>query len=149
MVLSFLWAVAALRPALVLVPIILSVASLAMAAFAPPPRDSNDRAVSNLGTLNTAEVTYKSSEGGSFGTIADMIAAGLIDDTFDTSVRAKACYLYSMDFDPATGQDYTIYAKPASTNTGRFAYYSTPDAVVRYSTDSTLAPSGLAGRSVQ
>ena len=40
-------------------------------------------------------------------------------------------------------------ADPASTNTGRYGYYSIPDAVVRYSTNASLAPAGQAGRSVQ
>ena len=33
--------------------------------------------------------------------------------------------------------------------TGRYSYYSVPDAVVRYSTDISLAPAGQSGRSVQ
>jgi len=47
------------------------------------------------------------------------------------------------------GPDYTATATPASSNTGRFGYYSTPDAVVRYSTLATLAPTGQAGNAVQ
>ena len=47
------------------------------------------------------------------------------------------------------GTDYTIWASPASTNNGRYEYYSVPDGVVRYSTNSTYAPSSQAGNPVQ
>ena len=120
--------------------------------FAPWPicgcsrRVSNDQAaVANLRTINTAEVTYLSSSGGTYGTMTDLIDARLLDDTF---TGTKAGYNYSITLG-ATGSDYTAEAVPASTKTGRYGYYSVPDAVVRYSTDSTLAPAGQSGRSVQ
>ena len=100
--------------------------------------------VANLRTLNTAEVTYLSSSGGRYGSIADLIAAGLLDDTF---IGIKAGYKYSITLD-AKGSVYTAEAVPASTNTGRFGYYSHTDAVVRYSTNASLAPAGQSGRSV-
>ena len=107
---------------------------------------SNDSAaVGNLRTLNTAEVTYQSSTGGSYGAIADLIAARLVDDTF---TGTKAGYTYSIRLD-ATGSVYTAEAIPASARTGRYGYYSAPDAVVRYSTNVLLAPAGQSGRSVQ
>ena len=102
-------------------------------------------AVANLRTINTAEVTYLSSSGGNYGRLTDLIAAGLLDDTF---TGTKAGYKYSITLD-ATGSDYTAEADPASTKTGRFGYYSLPDAVVRYSTNASLAPAGQSGRSVQ
>ena len=110
------------------------------------PRRSNDSAaVSNLRTINTAEFTYLSSSGGNYGEIADLIGAGLLDDTF---TGTKAGYKYSITLD-AKGSVYTAEAVPISTNTGRFGYYSHPDAVVRYSTNASLAPAGQSGRSVQ
>ena len=102
-------------------------------------------AVANLRTINTAEVTYLSSSGGRYGSIADLIAAGLLDDTF---AGTKAGYNYSITLD-ATGSVYTAEAVPASTKAGRFGYYSHPDAVVRYSTNASIAPAGLSGRSVE
>ena len=101
-------------------------------------------AVSNLRTINTAEVTYLSSSGGTYGSITDLIAANLLDDTF---TGIKAGYKYSIMLN-AKGSVYTAEAVPVSTNTGRFGYYSHPDAVVRYSTNASLAPAGQAGRSV-
>jgi len=107
---------------------------------------SNDSAaIANLRTINTAEVTYQSFSGGSFGGIADLIVAGLVDDTF---TGTKAGYNYSITLD-ATGSAYTAEATPASAKTGRYGYYSVPDAVVRYSMNASLAPAGQSGRSAQ
>ena len=115
---------------------------LALGGYPPPPEPA---AVANLRTINTAQVTYLSSSGGTFGSIAALIAAGLLDDTF---AGTKAGYKYSITLD-ATGSIYTAEAVPASTKAGRFGYYSHPDAVVRYSTNASLAPVGKSGRSVQ
>ena len=98
-------------------------------------------AVANLRTINTAQVTYSSS-GTSYGTMAGLIASGLLDETF---TGTKAGYRYVVT---AVGADYTAEAIPISSNTGRYGYYSVPDAVIRYSTTTTLAPSGKSGRSV-
>ena len=134
---------------LIVVAIILIIATIAIPSLLRSRQAANESAaVANMRTLNTAEVTYLSSGGGTYGTILDMVSAQLIDDTFITTTRAKAGYNYVLELD-GTAQDYTIFADPASPNTGRWAYYSRPDAVVRYSTISTLAPTGLAGKSVQ
>jgi hypothetical protein len=101
-------------------------------------------AVANLRTINTAQVTYLSSSGGRYGSIADLIAAGLLDDTF-TGIKAGYKYYIMLN---ATGSGYTADALPVSTNTVRSGYYSHPDAVVRYSTNALLAPAGQSGRSV-
>jgi len=101
--------------------------------------------VSNLRTINTAEVTYLSSSGGRYGTIEDLIAAKLLDDTF---TGTKAAYNYTVTLD-ATSSGYTAEAVPASTEAGRYGYYSAPDAIVRYSTNTSLAPPTQAGKSVQ
>jgi hypothetical protein len=100
-------------------------------------------AVSNLRTINTAQVTYLSSSGGKYGTMKDLIAAGLLDETFTCT---KAGYVYTVT---TSGADYTAEAIPISTNTGGFGYYSYPDAVVRYSTNASLAPAGQSGKSVK
>ena len=110
-----------------------------------PRRSTDSAAVSNLRTINTAEFTYLSSSGGSYGEIADLIAAGLLDDTFTV---IKAGYKYSITLD-ATSSVYTADATPASPKTGRYGYYTVPDAVVRYSTSALLAPAGQSGRPVQ
>ena len=99
--------------------------------------------VANLRTINTAEVTYLSSLAGHYGKMEDLIAARLLDDTF---TGTKAGYRYTVTLD-ATSSGYTAEAVPVSSTTGRYSYYSVPDAIVRYG---TLAPTPeQTGRSVQ
>ena len=129
---------------LIVVAIILIIATIAIPSLLRSRQAANESAaVANLRTINTAEVTYLSSSGGNYGEITDLIAARLLDDTF---TGTKAGYNYAVD---AVGSDYTAEATPASANTGRYGYYSVPDAVVRYSTNASLAPAGQEGRSVQ
>jgi len=47
------------------------------------------------------------------------------------------------------GQDYVTTATPFVKEKGRYAYHSTPDAVIRYSTDPSLSPENLSGSPVQ
>jgi|SwirhirootsSR3_FD_contig_91_266451_length_847_multi_3_in_0_out_0_2 prepilin-type N-terminal cleavage/methylation domain-containing protein len=131
---------------LIVVAIILIIATIAIPSLLRSRQAANESAaVANLRTVNTAEVTYLSSSGGTYGDMPNLISAKLLDDTF---TGTKAGYKYGITLD-VTGQDYTATAYPAAPNTGRYGYYSVPDAVVRYSTVSTLAPAGQSGRSVQ
>jgi type IV pilus assembly protein PilA len=129
---------------LIVVAIILIIATIAIPSLLRSRQAANESAaVANLRTLNTAEVTYLSSSAGNFGEIGDLITAGLVDSTFN---GVKAGYNFAIE---ASGADYTATATPASNNTGRFGYYSTPDAVVRYSTVTSLAPDNKDGTAVQ
>jgi len=129
---------------LIVVAIILIIATIAIPSLLRSRQAANESAaVANLRTVNTAEVTYLSSSGGNYGGIVDLIGAGLLDGTF---TGVKAGYNFTVT---AVGSDYTASATPASSNTGRFGYYSVPDAVVRYSTVTSLAPAGQAGNAVQ
>jgi competence protein ComGC len=128
----------------IVIPFILIVATIAIPSLLRSRQAANESAaVANVRTLNTAEVTYLSSKGGSYGDLDALIAAGLVDETF---TGTKAGYIYTI---AASSTAYTIEATPATPNTGRYGYYSHPDAVVRYSTTPSLAPAGQAGRSVQ
>ena len=130
---------------LIVVAIILIIATIAIPSLLRSRQAANESAaVANLRTLNTAEVTYLSSSGGNYGSLAGLVAAGLIDGTF-MGPNPKAGYNFGIT---NTGTDYTATAYPASTNTGRWGYYSTPDAVIRYSTATSLAPAGQAGNAV-
>jgi prepilin-type N-terminal cleavage/methylation domain-containing protein len=125
---------------LIVVAIILIIATIAIPSLLRSRQAANESAaVANLRTINTAQVTYFSSGGGSYGEIADLVREKLIDDTF-TGVRAG--YQFAIEAD---GADYTATARPASPNTGRFGYYSTPDLVVRFATDAA----DRAGQAVQ
>ena len=129
---------------LIVVAIILIIATIAIPSLLRSRQAANESAaVANLRTVNTAQVTYLSSSGGNYGAISNLVSAGLLDSRFSGTVSG---YNYAVE---NPGTDYTATATPASANTGRFGYYSTPDGVVRYSTASTLAPSGQAGLPVQ
>jgi type IV pilus assembly protein PilA len=129
---------------LIVVAIILIIATIAIPSLLRSRQAANESAaVANLRTINTAEVTYLSSSGGNFGTIVQLMGAGLLDSRFTGTVSG---YSYSIS---TTGPDYTANGDPVSTNTGRYGYYSGPDGVVRWSTNAALAPTGQAGNPVQ
>jgi hypothetical protein len=119
--------------------ILLTVAAVILAPKRGPGNDS--AAVASVRTVTTAEITYQSSTG-NYATIQELIAAGLLDTGFNGT---KSGYNYDI---LSNGLDYTITAYPASTKNGRYAYYSLPDGVVRYSTQTTLAPANMAGKPV-
>jgi len=102
-------------------------------------------AVSNLRTINTCQINYLSTAGGSYGRIDDLIKDSLLGDHFRGPVSG---YIFNIDV-WADGKEYTASAVPASPNNGRFAYYTLPDGVVRYTTTASLAPPGMAGLPVQ
>jgi len=128
---------------LIVVAIILIIATIAIPSLLRSRQAANESAaVASVRTITTAEVTYLSSSGGSYGTIAQLVSGGLLDATFNGT---KSGYTYTVQ---TSGTDYTIFTTPASTTNGRYGYYSIPDGVVRYSTDSTIAPSGQSGNAV-
>src|SRR5882724_7728620 len=111
---------------LIVVAIILIIATIAIPSLLRSRQAANESsAVANTRTLNTAEVTYMSSSGGSYGTIANLVTAGLVDSRFNSPLSG---YTFTVT---ASAQEYTANATPVSTNSGRYGYYSTPDAVVR------------------
>jgi prepilin-type N-terminal cleavage/methylation domain-containing protein len=129
---------------LIVVAIILIIATIAIPSLLRSRQAANESAaVANIRTINTAQVTYLSSAGGNYGNITNLVAAGLLDSRFSGTVSG---YNFTV---AVSGADYTANAVPASSNTGRYGYYSVPDAVVRYSTASSLAPAGQAGQPVQ
>ena len=114
---------------LIVVAIILIIATIAIPSLLRSRQAAQESsAVSNIRTVNTAEVTYLSSNGGNYGSIPQLITAGLLDNRFSTSVSG---YVFTV---AASSSDYTATATPTSTNAGRFGYFSVPDAVVRYQT---------------
>jgi prepilin-type N-terminal cleavage/methylation domain-containing protein len=129
---------------LIVVAIILIIATIAIPSLLRSRQAANESsAVANTRTINTAEVTYLSSAAGNYGDIAGLVAAGLIDSRF-TGGGPVSGYSFTIT---ASGADYTVEALPTSTNSGRYGYYSVPDAVVRYhavvTNCSPCFPSGL------
>jgi prepilin-type N-terminal cleavage/methylation domain-containing protein len=114
---------------LIVVAIILIIATIAIPSLLRSRQAAQESsAVAQVRTINTAEVTYLSSNQGSYGDVPSLIAQGFIDSRFTASVSG---YNFVVT---ASGTDYTATATPTSTNAGRYGYYSLPDAVIRYQT---------------
>ena len=134
---------------LIVVAIILIIATIAIPSLLRSRQAAQESsAVAQIRTVNTAEITYLSSNQGSFGGIPELITQGLLESRFAGSVSG---YSFTVT---ASGSDYTVSATPTSTNSGRFGYYSTPDAVIRYATQSSATcvpcfPPNLSGNPVQ
>jgi type IV pilus assembly protein PilA len=134
---------------LIVVAIILIIATIAIPSLMRSRQAAQESAaVAQLRTINTAEVTYLSANGGSYGSVEMLITQGLIDARFAGSVSG---YNFTV---AATGTNYTASAQPTSINAGRFGYYSVPDAVIRFSTTTSTTctpcyPGSLSGNPVQ
>jgi hypothetical protein len=102
---------------------------------------SASAAVANLRTINTAQVTYLSVSNGNYGSLQNLIDAGLLDESF---LKVKAGYAFSI---VASGPEYAAVAIPSGG--APFAYYSVPDAVVRYSLSENFSPSRQSGQPVR
>ena len=114
---------------LIVVAIILIIATIAIPSLLRSRQAAQESsAVAQVRTINTAEVTYLSSNQGSYGDVPSLIAQGFLDNRFGGSVSG---YTFVVT---ASGTDYTVTATPTSTNAGRYGYFSVPDAVIRYQT---------------
>src|SRR6266404_8296530 len=72
---------------LIVVAIILIIATIAIPSLLRSRQAAQEAsAVAQLRTVNTAEITYLSSNQGSYGDIPSLITAGLLDGRFATSV---------------------------------------------------------------
>src|ERR1700757_2813147 len=72
---------------LIVVAIILIIATIAIPSLLRSRQAANESgAVADLRTINTAEVTYLSSAQGNYGTISQLISAGLLDSRFTGTV---------------------------------------------------------------
>jgi prepilin-type N-terminal cleavage/methylation domain-containing protein len=119
---------------LIVVAIILIIATIAIPSLLRSRQAAQESsAVAQIRTINIAEVTYLSSNQGNYGDIASLIAQGLLDTRFAPPGIVSG-YVYTLT---ASGADYTVTAMPTSPNSGRYAYFSSPDAVIRYSTSAT------------
>jgi prepilin-type N-terminal cleavage/methylation domain-containing protein len=115
---------------LIVVAIILIIATIAIPSLLRSRQAANESsAVANIRTINTAEVTYLSSAAGNYGSLPQLVTAGLLDSRFGTGIVSG----YNFAVTASVG-DYTATAMPVSPNSGRYAYYSLPDAVIRYQT---------------
>jgi len=131
---------------LIVVAIILLIATIAIPSLLRSRQAANEaHAVSNLRTLNTAEVQYISSHQGQYGGVPELVTAGLLDNRY---VMGSGGYDYEVQLS-ADYLDYTAIAVAQGVNAGRFDYFTKPDYIIRYSTDPTRAPTGLTGAPVR
>src|SRR5262249_55364082 len=115
---------------MIVVAIILIIATLAGPSLLRSRQSANEsHAVTNLRTLNTAEVTYLSSYQ-YYGGLTELVAAGLLDGRYTATT---AGYTYSVQLG-GSSQDYTALATAIGANAGRYDYFTKPDYVIRYST---------------
>lgn len=120
---------------LIVVAIILIIATIAIPSLLRSRQAANESgAVATLRTVNTAQITYMSSMGGSYADFTDLVSEGLLDDRFDAATPTVGGYTYDMFLSGTNNSDYSVEADPASTTTGRYNYFSGADAVVRYGT---------------
>jgi prepilin-type N-terminal cleavage/methylation domain-containing protein len=131
---------------LIVVAIILIIATIAIPSLLRSRQVAHETsAAATLKTLNTAQISYTAISGGTYGTMPDLIGAALIDSRFTSTLSG---YNYTIDM-AANLRNYTIFATAVSANEGRFDYYTAPDYVIRFSTNSSRAPAGNAGLPVQ
>lgn len=131
---------------LIVVAIILIIATIAIPSLLRSRQTANETAaVATMKVINTAEVTYSSAAGSTYGSLTNLISGGLLDSSLTST---KSGYNYAITLS-ANFLDYTATAVANSSVMGRFDFYTSPDYVIRYTTDSTRAPSGLPGEPVR
>src|ERR1044071_6169759 len=117
---------------LMVVAIILIIATTAVPALLRARQNANESAaVANLRTIGNAEANYIISSSGNYGTLPELVTAGLMDTRFGSLVGG-----YAFNIATAPG-NYTAEALPAGTNAGRYGYFLLPDSVIRYATSTS------------
>src|SRR5688572_3058889 len=123
--------------------LLLVIATLAIPALLRSRQGANEAAaVSHLRAITTAEREHFLSTG-KYGTLEELVDSRSLDESF---LQTKAGYQFVIE---AESDNYTAVATPATTNTGRYLYYITPEGVVRYSHEKNGAPPGKAGQPVR
>src|SRR5215471_5131169 len=115
---------------LIVVAVILIIATIAIPSLLKSRQTAHEAAaVATLKTISTAQISYTTANSGTFGTLPDLIAAGLIP----SSLSAASVNGYSYTVDIASGfRDYTVWAKAVTNREGRYDYYTAPDWVIRF-----------------
>jgi prepilin-type N-terminal cleavage/methylation domain-containing protein len=138
---------------LIVVAIILIIATIAVPSLLRSRQASNESAaVGDMRAINSAEVTYSSSNAQNFSSLANLATAGLIDSRFSGATPVLHGQKYVADgatiTDPTTGTAVggalpTAYGIQTNISgmSARYDYESGTDAVVRYNAN---FPSGSA-----
>jgi len=131
-----------LRPiTLGLMPIIIFLGWMSISLRTHAGRTKDMFAVAQLRSISAAEVTHYG-HANKYGSIEDLMRDGLLDTRFRATVSD---YKFTI---AAEEEEYTAKAASASDH-GCWDYFTTADAIVRYSTDPARAPKGWAGQSAQ
>jgi len=132
---------------LIVVAVILIIATIAIPSLLKSRQTAHEAAaVATLKTISTAGISYTPANIGTLGNISDLVAAGLLPSSL-TGATVNG-YHYSIDM-ASSLRDYTVWATAVTSSEGRYDYYTSPDWVIRFTTDSTRAPAGLGGQPVQ
>jgi hypothetical protein len=136
---SFLFGLVMVRPVILLSGVTVFILYVEADSSMRPRRHTSDMgAVSAILTLTTAEITY-SSQTSKYGSIEDLVRLGLLDSGYEGT---KSGYKFTVVLGES---DYTIKGTSV-TKYGCWDYFSSPDGVVRYSTDKSRAPEGQSGQ---
>ena len=131
---------------LIVVAIILIIATVAIPSLLRSRQSANESsAVANMRNLNTAQVSY-SSTNGNYGTMTNLITDGLLDDRYSNANFNGYHFVITLS---GNSRNYTAYATGLSPNTSRYDFYSGPDFIIRYTSAASRAPSGMNGDPVQ
>jgi hypothetical protein len=90
------------------------------------PQEAQAMAITNLRTVNTAEVVFLSSHGGRYGSLPDLMTDGLLDSRYKGPIRG---YSFEVTL-TGGGKDYEAVAK--ASDPGLYSFKSTADAVIRF-----------------
>ncbi|HTG74604.1 MAG TPA: hypothetical protein VMB70_12585 [Terriglobia bacterium] len=135
------------RPVLIgIVSLVLVLGNFGLMPSADSMWIEDDWAIDGVRSITRAQWTYKSTGTGVFGTIPDLIGAGLLEPEFDRPFMGNYAYRIVLH-----DNDYIVTATPRghSPSQGCWEYYSTADTVARYSTDASKAPHGGAGKPIR
>ncbi|HKP72099.1 MAG TPA: prepilin-type N-terminal cleavage/methylation domain-containing protein [Pyrinomonadaceae bacterium] len=124
---------------LIVVAIIGIIAAIAIPNLLASKRSANEgSAIASLRSLNTAESEYFTTDGqnSTYGTFAQMVAAGLIDNVLGGAPNQKSGYTFAFAEAPVAGPpaQYGLTAVPQAfnpiTGTGTRSFYTNEQAVI-------------------
>lgn len=131
---------------LIVVAIIMIIATIAIPSFLRSRQAAHESAAAaSLKNVNVAQNVYLMTNH-VFGSLGVLIGDGLlIDGRYATTLSG---YNFAVALTPDS-LDYVATANAATVEHGRYDYYTTPDYVIRYSTNPLRAPAGMAGQPVR
>lgn len=136
---------------LIVVTIIGIIATIAIPNLYASRRAANEAsAISSLRVINSGQITYQSTIGaGQFGTLTQLHAQRIIDDTLGLAPNSKAGYNFTLNINASTSSmpaNYDLSAVPTNSvgvlaTTGRRNFYCNESHVVYFSLLPAVAPS--------